>query len=268
MRFFVRLAIIAVCLLTSGCKLDLYRELSEREANEMLAILMTNGIGATKEYTGDEGVNLLVEEHSLARAIEILSENGFPRHKKDSIGKIFEKSSIMSSPFEEHIRYIYALGEEVSQTLSEIDGVMTARVHIVLPEDPSLGEEAKASSAAVFMKHRRGVDLAFFTPQIRRLVSNAIEGVDYENVTVVLVEAEPPQILGDQQRTATSELIPGLGVRSTDVQYFWQLAAVGSGVALLLLLSNAFTLFVLFRARGTNGTRGTAANDVQTTPAE
>ncbi|MCL4168896.1 UNVERIFIED_CONTAM: hypothetical protein GTU68_011911, partial [Idotea baltica] len=140
----------------------------------MLAILMTNGISATKEYKGDEGVTLLVEETELARAIEVLKENGYPRETRISMGKVFEKSGIMSSPFEERIRFIYALGEEVSQTLSEIDGVLTARVHIVLPEDPSLGEEVSPSSAAVFIKHRIDVDLDFFTPQIRRLVSNSI----------------------------------------------------------------------------------------------
>lgn len=246
----LRLMVIGACLLVAGCKMDLYTQLSEREANEMLAILVTNGISAQKEYVGDEGVTLRVEESHLARAIDILSENGFPRQQRDSIGQVFEKSGIMSSPFEEHVRYIYALGEEVSKTLSEIDGVLTARVHIVLPEDPSLGEEVKPSSAAVFIKHRRGVDLDFLSPQIRRLVSNSIEGVEYENVTMVLVAAEPPQVLGDQLRTPISELFPGFGVRSSDVQSFWQIIAGVAGVLVLLVIANLATLYAFLRLRG------------------
>lgn len=244
-----RAIMISLCLLITGCKLDLYTGLTEREANEMLAILVANGISARKEYIGDSGVSLLVEEHELAHAIDILKENGFPRKQNSSIGKVFQKSGIMSSPFEEHIRYIYALSEEVSKTLSEIDGVLTARVHIVLPEDPSLGEEAKPSSAAVFLKHRRGVDLDFFLPQIRRLVSNAIEGVDYENVTVVLVEAEPPRVSSEQLRTPISELFPGLGVRATDQQAFWRVIFASLALLIVLIVSNAVTMFAFFKVR-------------------
>jgi type III secretory pathway lipoprotein EscJ len=107
---------------------------------------------------------------------------------------MFEKTGIMSSPFEERVRYINALGEEVAQTLSQIDGVISARVHIVLPDAPSLGQPVKPSSAAVFIKHQPGVDLDFFQPQIRRLVSSAIEGLEYSAVTVVLVDAAPTKV--------------------------------------------------------------------------
>lgn len=245
-----RICIIGVCLFLGACKLDLYSGLSEREANEMLAVLQTNGVSAHKEYKAKDGVTLLVEESELARAIQILNENGYPRENRDSIGNVFKKSGIMSSPFEERVRFIYALAEEVSKTLSEIDGVLTARVHIVLPEDPGLGEKIKPSSAAVFIKHRIGVDLDFFTPQIRRLVANAIEGVEYENVSVVLVEAERPQVLNQQPRSTIAELLPGLGVRTSDQDYFWQLAGTLLAVITVLLFSNIATAYGFVRARG------------------
>lgn len=246
----VRALIVSLCLLVSGCKLDLYTNLTERDANQMLAILMANGVNALKEYTADTGVVLRVEEAELAHAIDILSANGFPQEQRDSIGKVFEKSGIMSSPFEERVRYIYALGDDISATLSAIDGVLMARVHIVLPENSGLNDDIKPSSAAVFIKHRRGVDLDFFTPQIRRLVSNAIEGVEYESVTVVLVEAEPPQLLVDQARIPVSELFFGLGVRTTDVQHFWEIIVGVAIVVTLLVLSNLFLLSSLLRNGG------------------
>lgn len=241
--------IIGICLLLGACKLDLYTQLSERDANHMLAILQTNGVSAQKEYKGDLGVTLMVEESDLARAIRILNDNGYPRENRDTIGNVFKKSGIMSSPFEERVRFIYALAEEVGRTLSEIDGVLTARVHIVLPEDPGLGEKVKPSSAAVFIKHRIGVDLDFFTPQIRRLVSNSIEGVDYENVTVVLVEAERTQITAQQSRSTIAELLPGLGVRESDQGYFWQLMGTFIAVMVLLLLTTVATAFSFLKAR-------------------
>ncbi|MDX8355132.1 type III secretion system inner membrane ring lipoprotein SctJ [Cognatiyoonia sp. IB215182] len=241
--------ILCFCLL-SACKTDLYRNLSEREANEMLAVLMSNNIEATKEYLGDAGVTLQVEEADLPRAIDILKQNGFPRESRESMGTVFERNGIMSSPFEERVRFVYALGEEVSRTLSEIDGVLTARVHIVLPDEPDFGEQLTPSSAAVFIKHRVGVDLDFATPQIRRLVSSSIEGVTYDDVTVLLVEAERPTVTARPEAAPpVVEIVPGLGIRAADAQMFrW---GVGGAAALLVLLAltNIFTLFGFAKAR-------------------
>ncbi|EAV41321.1 Type III secretion component protein SctJ [Stappia aggregata IAM 12614] len=226
--------------------------MSEQDANGMLSVLMANGISVEKRYDGDDGVSLLVDEADLAPAIGILSENGFPRTERESIGSVFQKSGIMSSPFEERVRYIHALGEEVSGTLNEIDGVLMARVHVVLPEKPELGEVIVPSSAAVFIKHSKNVDLDFITPQIRRLVSNSIQGVEYDSVTVVLVEAEPPQIIsGGQVRIPVTELVPGLGVRASDIDKFWGIAAVTATILALLVATNISAVFAFLRVRRT-----------------
>ena len=42
----------------------------------------------------------------------------------------------------------------ISETLTHIDGVITARVHIVVPEQHPLDEKPGVSSAAVFLKTR------------------------------------------------------------------------------------------------------------------
>ncbi|QFT33944.1 Yop proteins translocation lipoprotein J precursor [Labrenzia sp. THAF82] len=248
----IRLLLLFGCILMAGCRQDLYTGLSEQEANGMLSVLMANGISVEKRYNGDDGVSLLVDETDLAPAIGILSENGYPKTARDSIGSVFQKSGIMSSPFEERVRYIHALGEEVSGTLNEIDGVLTARVHIVLPEKPELGEDVVPSSAAVFIKHSKNVDLDFITPQIRRLVSNSIQGVEYDSVTVVLVEAEPPQVIsGGRVNIPVAELVPGLGVRASDVDKFWGVVAVFVTVLVALVASNISALLAFFRVRRT-----------------
>lgn len=244
-RIFLLISLLAL----SACKTDLYRNLSEREANEMLAVLISNNIEVSKEYLGDEGVTLMVEEADLPRAIDALKQNGFPRESRDTMGTVFEKSGIMSSPFEERVRFVYALGEEVSQTLSEIDGVLTARVHIVLPDEPDFGEVLTPSSAAVFIKHRIGVDLDFATPQIRRLVSSSIEGVTYEDVTVLLVEAERPNVAARPTTSSVVEVVPGLSIRETDARIFWWVAAGVGAAFILLVLTNLITLFSFSKAR-------------------
>lgn len=264
MRHILSAFAIIGCTLICGCKADLYTQLSERDANAMLAVLIASGVNAQKNYVGDQGVNVVVEEADLARAIDILAANGFPREEKDTMGKVFARNGIMSSPFEERVRYIYALEEGVSKTLGEIDGILSARVHIVLPDAEGRSDVVQSPpSAAVFIKHRRGLDLDFFIPQIRRLVSNAIKGVDYDSVTVASVEAEPPQVPAGKVPTLTLELIPGLGIRADDAGFFWSVV-LGVGIAFsLLVASNLLTLVAFIRRRrSVRGAGATTADEL------
>ena len=86
---------------------------------------------------------------------------------------------------------MYGLSQELSQTISSIDGVVQARVHIAVPEADPLSEEPKPSSASVFIRHSPDVDLSSQVGSIKALVTNSIEGLPYDRVTVVLFPARP-----------------------------------------------------------------------------
>lgn len=246
---------LAAALLLAACQQDLYSNLSEVEANQMLAVLIANGVQAEKVARGKEGFSVAVDTGAMVRAIALLNDAGFPRNSRESIGKVFQKTGIMSSPFEERVRYIYALGEEVGATLGQIDGVVSARVHIVLPEAPQMGQPVKPSSAAVFIRHQPGVDLDFFAPQIRRLVSSAIEGLDPTQVTVVMTEARPTKTLAVNQGQATTEVVPGLLLRDVDLPRFWRYVWAIAGLVLLLLAGLAGLVLLLLRQRKAAGSR-------------
>lgn len=245
-------------LLLAGCKADLYTNLSEYEANQILAVMMANNISADKQAVG-EVFTVTVEKSDMLRAIALLNDKGLPHSARDSIGTVFQKSGIISSPFEERVRYIYALGESVAQTISQIDGVVSARVHVVLPEEPQLGQPVRPSSAAVFIKHEPNVDLEFFVPQIRRLVSSAIEGLDYAAVTVVLTEAAPTEVAPVAQgQNETVEVLPGLAVRAADAPRFW-IFLYGAGAAVLVLVLALLGGFGLLLRRRKGAARRPAA---------
>ena len=255
-------AVLCGALLLAGCQDELYSGMSEKEANEMLAALMSNGIDANKAAKGKEGYTVTVDGRDMLRSIAILNDKGLPKRTRESVGKVFEKSGIMSSPFEERVRYIYALGEDVAQTLSQIDGVVTARVHLVIPDAPQLGQAVKPSSAAVFIKHQPGTDIEFLVPQIRRLVSSAIEGLDYQSVTVVLTEAQASKQTSGAALNSTTEVLPGLAVRETDLGRFWQVVAVAVAATLAIVaLVVGVTVLVLRSRRGGGKSRREVAPD-------
>ncbi|MGV6871606.1 type III secretion system inner membrane ring lipoprotein SctJ [Pseudochelatococcus sp. B33] len=229
--------LMGVCLTLGGCKSELYTGLAETQANQMLAVLLASGIAAQKVQAGKEGFAIQVSDRDVLRSLALLESRGLPPVNHTSINEVFQKSGIMSSPFEEKVRYISTLGDEVARTISFIDGVVAARVHIVQPDQPQLGRPATPASAAVFIKHQTGVDLDFLVPQIRRLVSSAIEGLDYASVSVILTEAVPLKQETGARMSQTVEILPGIEVRDTDAANFWRLLYILGAVMLLLIVA-------------------------------
>ena len=180
----IRALLVLLCLFVAGCKSELYSNLTEREANQMLAVLLDAGIVAQKKSVGD-GVSILVDEGQFARSMSLLEARGLPSDRYTSLGEVFQKEGIVSSPVEERARYIYALSQELSQTIAQIDGVLSARIHVVLPETDMLGRGFNPSSASVSIRHRTDAPIEALTPNIKMLVANSIEGLVYDNVTVV-----------------------------------------------------------------------------------
>jgi type III secretion protein J len=184
-----------ICMVLStplivGCNEILYSNLQEKEINEMMAILLRKGIACQKAAGLEESWNLMVEAGEMARAIEILKVNGYPKEAFVSMGEVFKKEGLVSSPLEERIRFIHALSQEVSDTISRIDGILSCKVHVVLPKNDPLAEKLVPSSASVFIKHKAGADLDSQILKIKELVVNSIEGLDYKKVSLALFPAE------------------------------------------------------------------------------
>jgi type III secretion protein J len=198
------LALFGLVLFLTGCSVDLYTKLSETEANEIVALLIRNGISASRVAAKDGTSVVRVEESSFADAVAILDGVGLPRQRFASIGDVFADTKLVSSPMEERARFIYAISQELSKTLSEIDGVLAARVHLVLPKNDPLREDQKPSSASVFIKHDPSISLTSLLPQIKTLVTNSIEGLTYDKVSVVFVPGQK-----GRNQTAAARPRPG-----------------------------------------------------------
>ncbi|MDK3024215.1 type III secretion inner membrane ring lipoprotein SctJ, partial [Cupriavidus taiwanensis] len=188
-----RLAPALMALALAACKVDLYASLNEPEANQVLAALTAEGIDAEKARadTSEGQWRVRVEESQLPAALEILRSEGLPGERFASLGQVFQKQGLVATPTEERMRYIFALSQELSETLRNIDGVVTARVHVVIPASDPLSDKIRPSSAAVFIKHRADTDLRLLVPTVKDMVAHSIEGVTHDNVSLSLVEARP-----------------------------------------------------------------------------
>lgn len=204
--------LVSGCVALIGCDADLYSNLQEREANEMMAVLSAWNIDVDKSVQADGKFGLRVDEALSARAITVLENHGLPRMKRKSIEELFPNKMI-PTPLEERARYVYSLQQSLEETLTHVDGVITARVHVVVPQNNPFADELAPSSASIFLKVRDDVDLQNQRSDIKRIVGNSIEGLSYKDVTLTMVTSSISTQRQRDGRLAAAEpaFSPGTG---------------------------------------------------------
>ena len=188
-------AVALAAMLVAGCDKEatLHSGLGERQANLVMAALLDAGITCRKT-PGEEGTwNVLCSEAKFAQAVNLLERQGLPREPRQGIGEVFKKTGMISSPSEERIRFMDALAQDIARTISMIEGVVDARVHVVLPENDPFARNALPSSAAVAIRSRWNADITDLVPSVKALVKNAIEGLQYEKIQVTIFRDPPPE---------------------------------------------------------------------------
>lgn len=244
------LVLAAALLLLGGCKEVLYSDLTEAEANEMMALLVLSGIPADRERDPTAGYSLLVDEDNLAVAVTILKNSDLPREKFVTMGDVFGDVGVVGTPFEERIRFSFATNQELSQTISQIKGVDSARVHTVIPPQERFGTNKEPASASVVIFHDPSFNPAEYTAQIKALVAFAVPGLEIENISstffkspgFVVQPAEPAisiNSLSAEASSATPAPVTGQARQSNSVL----------GIVLLLLVLLVVRMVTLFFRR-------------------
>jgi len=185
-----RALVLLAALLLSACETELYNNLDQRQANEIVATLQQRGIPAQRMTVKGGTYTVVVDKGRFAESVTILKDAGLPRQEFQTMGQVFKKDGLVSSPTQERAQMIFALSQELSRTVSEIDGVLSARVHLVLPENDPLRQQLIPSSASVFVRHRSNARVGNLVPQVKMLVANGVAGLAYDKVSVILVPVD------------------------------------------------------------------------------
>ncbi|GHE26445.1 type III secretion system inner membrane ring lipoprotein SctJ [Vulcaniibacterium thermophilum] len=193
-------ALLALMLAACG-RTALYSQLDEQQANELMAALLDAGIPAEKAPSASKtGWEVSVNRGDIPYAMQVLNARGLPRAQHRSLGDVFKKEGFASSALEEKARYLFGLSQELERTLSRIDGVVEARVHIALPDKDPLGGQNADSSASVILFERPGANLRARETDLKVFIKDSIEGLDDVNkVTIKFFEvqsAPPPKRQG------------------------------------------------------------------------
>jgi flagellar M-ring protein FliF len=116
----------------------------------------------------------------LTRASEGLPQGG-------GVGyEIFDRKNFGMTEFVQKLNYQRALQGELSRTISQLAGVESARVHLVMPEKSLFKESEKPATASIVLKLKGGKTLRDNDVQgVVHLVASSVEGLDPEHVTIL-----------------------------------------------------------------------------------
>ncbi len=262
-QFYLSLLLTLSCMLCGCGKADLLSNISEEQANDVISILQQSNLPASKKAGAESTWTVVINDvNNFSKAVELLKSKGFPKISFDNMGRVFQKSGLVSSPLEERARLMYAMAETISETLSKIPGVLTARVHVVLPENDPYEEGTVPSSAAVFITYRAEASLEESVRDIKYLVTNSIQGLSYDKVSVALFPIAFQDAAVSEQGTNLVSVL-GVMVSPDSTTKLWAII----GILLLFMLSAigaaSFLGYIVYKGMRANKVESNVPTAVQ-----
>jgi type III secretion system YscJ/HrcJ family lipoprotein len=259
---------LLACLLPSvlfvaGCdrRAQLLQLESEREATRVLVELAKAGIEADKTATTANRKTvqqIRVDPQQLDAARDVLVRLDLPKENIAGYDTIIARQGLIPTETDERARLMYAMAGELERTFETYDNVVTARVHVVLPQRDPLRRAGAAEvgpSALVVIKLRApdSESLAvspatqptlalnpFVLPgqppelTVKQMVSRSIEGIgNTDHIQVHFTTAQPVK---PATPVRTRSFYGSVGV-DRDLMLALFVAVVVQGLLILVLIS-------------------------------
>jgi flagellar M-ring protein FliF len=139
------------------------------------------GAGVTyKIDSGGTAISVRSGEESQARVA--LAEKGVLN--QGHVGfEIFDKSSLSTTDFQQQVDYQRALEGEIAMTIEQIQGVQSADVQLVLPQESLFTDQQSKPTAAVLVNGGANLDPSTISG-IAHLTASSVKGLSVQNVTI------------------------------------------------------------------------------------
>ena len=233
----------------TGCesKRIIVNGLDEKEANEILVFLSGKNINAVKIEAKSDAAggnkstlwNISVDSSQGNEAMALLNQAGLPRRRGANLLNIFSNVGLVPSGMQEKVRYQAGLAEQIASTIRKIDGVLDADVQISFPDEDPFNPNAPKQkiTASVYVKHSGVLDdpNAHLMSRIKRLVAGSINGLDFDNVTVI----------GDRARFTETPLGGFTSEEEHPVVKVWTVLVEKSSLGRFRTIFFSFTLIIL-----------------------
>lgn len=226
--------VAAAAVAAAGCQTAVLHGLSEQDSAQVIAALQEQGIMASKEVDSAEAGTwkVLVPRRDASRVWSVLQDYRLPSARARRFQDVFGKSKLLTGPLEEKALYLEALQGEIAHTLESVSGVVSARVHVAIPETDLSGQATSEVKASVMLEYHP--DPSGRPPlredEVRGVVANGVNDLKPASVSVVM----KPILLVRPQQTYDFVAFGPIVVAAPSVAAFKILA--GGIVAIVLAL--------------------------------
>ena len=196
--------LMAYLILQKPARTTLYSSLPEAEKMRVVEALKNAGVDVILDPTTGE---VLVPASDYHNSRIMLAAQGLPASVPEGYSGLNDMPMGTSRSVESmHIKQAQEL--ELARSISEIDTVLAARVHLALPEKSVFVRSNPDPTASVFLQLANGRSLGRTQVEaIIHLVSSSVPGLNKENVTVIdqngallsRTADDPDSILSDSQ---------------------------------------------------------------------
>ena len=196
--------LMAYLMLQKPSRTTLYSSLPEAEKMRVVEALKNAGVDVILDPTTGE---VLVPTSDYHNSRIMLAAQGLPASVPEGYSGLNDMPMGTSRSVESmHIKQAQEL--ELARSISEIDTVLAARVHLALPEKSVFVRSNPDPTASVFLQLANGRSLGRTQVEaIIHLVSSSVPGLNKENVTVIdqngallsRTADDPDSILSDSQ---------------------------------------------------------------------
>ena len=160
----------------------LYRGLELKEVSAVTDGLTKSGI---RFRLDGGGTDVMVPVADAARARVSLAKDGLPSAGRPGL-ELFDKPAWGMTDFTQRVTLQRALEGELARTISTLQGIERAEVHLVLPTPSPIRRLEHSAGASVVLTLKSGVQLSSETVQgITYIVSNSVEQLGPENVAII-----------------------------------------------------------------------------------
>ncbi len=161
----------------------LYADLSPIDSGAVATKLQENNINFD---ISQDGTKIIVSEDEVSKARMILAAAGLPNG--GSLGyELFDKqSSFGTTNFVQNITQVRALEGELARTITSLESIRSARIHLVLPQREMFSRDKRQASASVFLGIFPGAQIEREQVQaIQSLIASAVPDLKSQNVSIV-----------------------------------------------------------------------------------
>jgi flagellar M-ring protein FliF len=151
------------------------------------AAAITQKLGANKipYQLAEGGQQVLVPESDVYQQRLDMAAAGLPSSGAQGYS-LLDSSGVTTSQFQQQVEYQQAVADELDQTIESVNGVSSAVVNVVIPQQTLFSSSSDQPSASVLVSLQAGVTLSAEQVQaVVHLVASSIEGLTPDNVTVV-----------------------------------------------------------------------------------